>query len=356
MNGFNQHSLIYSSQSGPCAQQLPTATRNHATGAAKKLSLKCVSTRRLPGLAGSKAGHCSGSRERCRSPFSHFVQCRYDPPACRIGSSSSIRASTPLPSSSWRQLQRQEAALQRNQCSPCSATSSKEVSPTIASAANSYQTPGARRAANLAVFVSGGGSNLKALHAAIVDGRINGTIVTVVSDKPGCGGWEFAQSNGIAVLQFPSKKHESGEHAVTIEALPATLRDLNIDFICLAGFLKLIPVELVRAFPRRILNIHPSLLPAFGGAGYYGTRVHRAVVATGARYSGATIQFIDEEYDTGPILAQRVVSVYPSDTPQQVAARVLLQEHELYPEAVAALCDDRVTWREDGVPIIWKSH
>lgn len=230
------------------------------------------------------------------------------------------------------------------------------MSPTIASAAEPYRTPDARGAAQLAVFVSGGGSNLKALHAAVSDGRINGTIVTVVSDKPGCGGWKFAQSKGIAVLQFPSKKHESGEHAVTIEALPATLRDLNIDFICLAGFLKLIPVELVRAFPRRILNIHPSLLPAFGGAGYYGARVHRAVVATGARYSGATIHFIDEEYDTGPILAQRVVSVYPSDTPQQVAARVLHQEHELYPEAVAALCDDRVTWREDGVPIIWKGH
>jgi hypothetical protein len=177
MNGFNQHSFIYSSQSGPCAQHLPTITGNHATGASKKLSLKLFSARRLPGPAGSRAGHSSGSRERCRSPSSHFVQCRCQSSACSIGFSSSSRASAPFNFSSWRQLQRPDAALQCNHCSPCLASSSKEVSPTIASAAEPYRTPDARGAAQLAVFVSGGGSNLKALHAAVSDGRINGTIV-----------------------------------------------------------------------------------------------------------------------------------------------------------------------------------
>lgn len=181
-------------------------------------------------------------------------------------------------------------------------------------------------------------------------------IVAVVSDIPSCGGWNFAHSEEIAVLQFPSKKHAPGEHAVTVEGLPQALQDLGVDFICLAGFLKLVPVELVRAFPRRILNIHPALLPAFGGAGFYGPRIHRAVVASGARFTGATIHFIDEEYDTGPILAQRIVRVYPADSPRQVAARVLREEHKLYPEAVAALCDNRVSWREDGVPVLWEGH
>jgi phosphoribosylglycinamide formyltransferase len=120
--------------------------------------------------------------------------------------------------------------------------------------------------------------------------------------------------------------------------------------------MKLIPSEVVRAFPRAILNIHPGLLPSFGGKGFYGMRVHEAVIASGARLSGPTVHFIDEEYDTGPILAQAAVPVLPTDTPQALAARVLREEHRLYPECVAALCDGRVTWRQDGVPIMWSAH
>ena len=98
-----------------------------------------------------------------------------------------------------------------------------------------------------------------------------------------------------------------------------------MDYIILAGYMKLIPSELVQCFPRAILNIHPGLLPSFGGKGYYGTRVHKAVIASGARFSGPTVHFIDEEYDTGPILAQAVVPVYPADSPDTLAARVLQQ-------------------------------
>jgi phosphoribosylglycinamide formyltransferase len=129
-------------------------------------------------------------------------------------------------------------------------------------------------------------------------------------------------------------------------------RELRVDFILLAGYLKLIPVELVQEYPKSILNIHPSLLPAFGGKGYYGLKVHKAVIASGARYSGPTVHFVDEHYDTGRTLAQRVVPVQANDTPEQLATRVLHEEHQVYVEAVTALCEDRIVWREDGIPLI----
>ena len=131
--------------------------------------------------------------------------------------------------------------------------------------------------------------------------------------------------------------------------------ELGVDFVVLAGYLKLIPSELCRAYPRGILNIHPALLPAFGGKGFYGKRVHQAVVESGARFSGATVHFVDEEYDRGPILAQRTVEVRPGDSAEDLAARVLREEHQLYSEALAALCSERVEWREDGIPFIWKA-
>jgi len=128
---------------------------------------------------------------------------------------------------------------------------------------------------------------------------------------------------------------------------------LGVEYVILAGYLKLVPAELVREYKDAMLNIHPGLLPAFGGKGLYGLRVHKAVIASGVRFSGATVHFVDEHYDTGPILAQAVVPVDPHDTPQTLAARVLEQEHKLYPRAVAALAEGRITWREDGVPILW---
>nr|KYP63896.1 hypothetical protein KK1_018483 [Cajanus cajan] len=126
----------------------------------------------------------------------------------------------------------------------------------------------------------------------------------------------------------------------------------EVDFILLAGYLKLIPAELIRAYQKSILNIHPSLLPAFGGMGYYGMKVHKAVIASGARFSGPTIHFVDEHYDTGRILAQRLVPVLANDTAEELATRVLNEEHQLYVEVVEAVCEDRVVWRKDGVPLI----
>ncbi|XP_027185305.1 phosphoribosylglycinamide formyltransferase, chloroplastic-like [Coffea eugenioides] len=205
------------------------------------------------------------------------------------------------------------------------------------------------RRKNLAVFVSGGGSNFKSLHEATVNGFIHGDISVLITNKPDCGGAEFARDKGIPVILFPKVKDGS---VLSSKDLVNAIRSYKVDFIVLAGYLKLIPTELIQAFPRSILNIHPSLLPAFGGKGYYGMKVHKAVIASGARYSGPTIHYVDEEYDRGRILAQRIVPVLPNDTAEELAARVLHQEHKLYKEVVAALCEERIIWREDGVPLI----
>ena len=195
--------------------------------------------------------------------------------------------------------------------------------------------------------MSGGGSNFKALHAATLDGRINGRITVreklsgsvpvtlayvvclpraqvVVSDKGDCGGVAYARSHGMQILRFPAPKEDPSEGLSSSELVHA-LQSAGIQLVLLAGYLKLVPAELCRAFPRAILNIHPALLPAFGGKGMYGHRVHVAVVASGAKFSGPTVHFVDEEYDRGKIVAQRCVPVLPDDTPEDLAHRVLEQ-------------------------------
>ncbi|KAK7290118.1 hypothetical protein RIF29_04317 [Crotalaria pallida] len=206
------------------------------------------------------------------------------------------------------------------------------------------------RRKNLAVFVSGGGSNFRSIHEASIKGSLHGDILVLVTNKIECGGAEYARNNGIPIISFPKTKDESV--GLSPSELVNTLRGFEVDFILLAGFLKLIPVELIRAYQRSILNIHPSLLPAFGGKGYYGMKVHKAVIASGARFSGPTVHFVDEHYDTGRILAQRVVPVLANDTAEDLAARVLIEEHRLYVEVVDAICEERLVWREDGVPLI----
>ncbi|BAT84970.1 Phosphoribosylglycinamide formyltransferase [Vigna angularis] len=206
------------------------------------------------------------------------------------------------------------------------------------------------RRKKLAVFVSGGGSNFRSIHEASKRGSLHGDVTVLVTNKRECGGAQYARNNGIPVILFPIAKDEP--EGLSPSDLVDTLRKFEVDFVLLAGYLKLIPVELIRAYERSIFNIHPSLLPAFGGKGYYGMKVHKAVIASGARFSGPTIHFVDEHYDTGRILAQRVVPVLANDTAEELAARVLNEEHQLYVEVVEALCEERVVWREDGVPLI----
>lgn len=182
----------------------------------------------------------------------------------------------------------------------------------------------------IAVLASGGGSNLQALldHFRGV-GASSGTIVYVASDKASAGALARAQRAGIAtgVVQTPSDG----------EALVAQLRRAGTELLVLAGYLKLIPASVVQAFRGRMLNVHPALLPAFGGPGMYGQRIHAAVLAHGATVTGVTVHFVDEQYDRGPIIAQWPVPVLPGDTPASLAARVLRIEHRLLPLCVEAV-------------------
>ena len=120
------------------------------------------------------------------------------------------------------------------------------------------------------------------------------------------------------------------------------LSNSDVDLICLAGYMKMLPQNIVQQYKNKILNIHPALLPNFGGKGYYGMKVHEAVLKSGAEYSGATVHFVDEKYDHGPIIAQRKVKILDTDTVEALAERVLKVEHELYPEVVKASCENRI--------------
>mmetsp|Transcript_14218 Transcript_14218/g.27406 ORF Transcript_14218/g.27406 Transcript_14218/m.27406 type:complete len:273 (-) Transcript_14218:70-888(-) len=222
--------------------------------------------------------------------------------------------------------------------------------PLRASRTSVSDTESEREKKKLAVFASGGGSNFRAIHSAIEEGRINASIDLVVSDKLSCGATAFAADKGIECLRYPDKSESEQGFVRLLESLKGKH---SIDFIILAGYMKFIPPELVQEYERGILNMHPALLPAFGGKGYYGMRVHEAVIKSGVRFSGATVHFVNEEYDRGPIVAQACVPVSPGDSAESLAARVLKREHELYPDVVEALCDGRIEWREDGKPVLW---
>jgi len=186
----------------------------------------------------------------------------------------------------------------------------------------------------VAVFASGGGTNFQSL----LDHQTpegDWEIRLLISDRAEAGALERAAKYGAEARVIPVKGRPTGDVArETLEVL----EELGIQVVLLAGYLRLVPAEVVRAFRRRILNIHPALLPAFGGKGMWGRRVHEAVLASGASFSGPTIHYVDEEYDTGSILAQWPVPVLADDTPDSLAARVLKVEHILYPAAVDHLC------------------
>jgi formyltetrahydrofolate-dependent phosphoribosylglycinamide formyltransferase len=177
----------------------------------------------------------------------------------------------------------------------------------------------------LAVCVSGRGSNLQALIDAL-DRSPLAQVVLVLSNRPDTPALELARERGIHAVAFT-------DYRDPFEWL-ARLSAERVDLVVLAGYLKLVPAEVIGAYRGRILNIHPALLPAFGGPGMYGRRVHEAVLASGARVSGATVHLVDEEYDRGEILAQARVPVLPGDTPETLAARVLEAEHRLLPAVV----------------------
>ena len=201
--------------------------------------------------------------------------------------------------------------------------------------------------ARVAVLASGGGSNLQAIldyFDALGDQRA-ATVALVASDRAGAGALERARRHDVPALALDASQRGSG--------LLELLVSRAIDFIALAGYLRFVPTDVTRAWRGRIVNVHPSLLPAFGGEGMYGMRVHQAVLAAGVRLTGATVHFVDEEYDRGPIIAQWPVPVLPNDTANDLAARVLEVEHRLYPAALDAVTRGRVTLGDDGRVAGW---
>ncbi len=198
--------------------------------------------------------------------------------------------------------------------------------------------------ARIAVLASGGGTNLQAIldYLAARGDQRGGDVVLVASDRPDAGALERARRAGIPAAVLRNTRAPGGCEPMDL------LRRHTVDFVALAGYLRLVPEDLVAEFPSRIVNIHPALLPSFGGPGMYGDRVHRAVLMAGARVSGATVHYVDEEYDRGTILAQWPVPVLADDSVQTLAARVLKVEHVLYPRVVDAVASRR--WRFDARP------
>ena len=189
---------------------------------------------------------------------------------------------------------------------------------------------------NVAVFGSGRGSNFQAILKAKEEGGLEGvTISLVMSNNSSSGILDIARANAIPAVHFSQKQFPSEEHYT--EALLNLLRSHAIDVIVLAGFMKRIPARLVEAYRNRIINIHPALLPKFGGDGMYGMHVHEAVIHSGDRESGATVHVVDEQYDHGKILLQERIPVRSDDTPATLAERVLSVEHRILPEAIARL-------------------
>src|SRR3569623_2653901 len=195
----------------------------------------------------------------------------------------------------------------------------------------------------LAVLASGRGSNLRALHQFLIrDEHAKAARLSLgLSDHADAGALAYARTHDIAAAAI-----DGG--TLGGDRLLAELRSHRIDLIVLAGYMRLVPEVVVHAYLGRMLNVHPALLPAFGGRGMYGSRVHAAVIAAGARVSGATVHFVDERYDQGAIIAQWPVPVLSADTPQALAARVLRVEHALYPPAVLAVAQSRISLDQNG--------
>ncbi len=196
----------------------------------------------------------------------------------------------------------------------------------------------------LAVFASGRGSNLDAILSAIKRGDLSAQVVLVVSNNESAGALQTARRSGIPHLHI-NRDHFDSDAAFD-NALLRALTDERVEIVALAGYLKRVSPAVVARYKNRILNIHPALLPAFGGKGMYGMKVHQAVLDYGCKVSGVTVHLVDSEYDSGPPILQRCVAVADSETAESLAAKVLRAEHEVYSQALQLFAEGRV--RIDG--------
>ena len=189
------------------------------------------------------------------------------------------------------------------------------------------------------MLISGRGSNLQSIIAAVAAGDLNATIAVVVSNRPDADGLTRARDAGIEAAVLTPREHATRDEYD--RAVVDVLRAREVGLVCLAGFMRLIGAPLLAAFPNRILNIHPSLLPAFPGLD-----AQRQALEHGVRVSGATVHVVTAELDGGPIILQRAVPVFDDDTPETLAARILIEEHKLYPEAIGIVLEE--PWRIEG--------
>lgn len=194
----------------------------------------------------------------------------------------------------------------------------------------------------IVVCVSGGGTNLQAIIDGVANSTITNTeIVGVISNNKNAYALERAQAAGIPAVCISPKDYESRE--IFNDALLEGVKELDPDLIVLAGFLVNIPAQMIKAYPNRIINIHPSLIPAFCGVGYYGLKVHEGALARGVRVSGATVHFVDEGTDTGPIILQKAVEVKQDDTPKTLQLRIMEEaEWKILPRAIDLIANDKV--------------
>lgn len=196
--------------------------------------------------------------------------------------------------------------------------------------------------ARLGVLISGGGSNLQAIIDSCAGGVLVGaaTVAVVIANRADAYGLERARAAGVpAICLEPRAFGSRREHSA---ALLDTLRRNTVDIVCLAGYLLKVEPDVLAAFTGRIVNIHPSMLPKYGGAGMYGHHVHEAVLAAGEAASGATVHLVDAEYDHGPVILQETVPVMPGDTPDALARRILSVEHTLYPAGILKVIEQAV--------------
>ena len=187
---------------------------------------------------------------------------------------------------------------------------------------------------NIAVFASHNGSNLQAIIDGCKDGKINARVSLVISNNPDAYALQRAKNSGIPAFCLNKKLFSEN----VVETTAKLLAEHETDLIFLAGYLKKLPPRILRDYKNRIYNIHPALLPKFGGKGMFGMNVHKAVIEAGEAFSGATIHKVSGEYDTGEIVSQKTVPVRKLDTPKTLAERVLMAEHELLVNTLAKLC------------------
>ncbi len=192
----------------------------------------------------------------------------------------------------------------------------------------------------IAVLASGRGSNFEAILKNIQHGSLEASIEVVISNKQHAGALDVARSNDIGAV-FVSQKRFPDQNDFDGEIL-RVMEEYGVNFVVLAGYLKMIGSKILRKFKHRILNVHPALLPSFGGKGMYGHHVHEAVLNYGCKVSGVTVHLVDEEYDTGPPVLQQCVPVHDDDTPDSLAQRVLKVEHQIYSQAIKLFAEGKI--------------